>query len=84
MTEKKKRGLLSWLGFGDDDQKAPVEKQEIEESALEQEAVEQELAQQELVDELKEEVSEVEEAAQNSIEEETVVDNADLAEAEAE
>jgi len=84
MTEKKKRGLLSWLGFGDDDQKAPVEKQEIEESALEQEAVEQELAQQELVDELKEEVSEVEETTQNSIEEEATADNADLEEEEEE
>ncbi len=32
MTEKKKRGLLSWLGFGDDDQaKQPVdEKQQVE------------------------------------------------------
>ncbi|MEH0761921.1 signal recognition particle-docking protein FtsY [Vibrio sp. 16] len=39
MTEKKKRGLLSWLGFGDDDQaKQPVdEKQQVESDVVAEE-----------------------------------------------
>ena len=44
MTEKKKRGLLSWLGFGDEDQaKQPVEekdKNQVEEVAEEAQSVE--------------------------------------------
>ncbi|KOO05753.1 hypothetical protein AKJ31_20705, partial [Vibrio hepatarius] len=45
MTEKKKRGLLSWLGFGDEDQaKQPVEEKQqnqVEEAGEDAQAVEQ-------------------------------------------
>ncbi|KII80275.1 signal recognition particle-docking protein FtsY [Vibrio renipiscarius] len=68
MTEKKKRGLLSWLGFGDDDQaKQPAEEQqqveqsqpevvEPQEQEVKQEPVEQDIAEQEPVAELTPEV----------------------------
>ncbi|OLQ93701.1 signal recognition particle-docking protein FtsY [Vibrio ponticus] len=58
MTEKKKRGLLSWLGFGDDDQaKQPEQEQKVEQTQAEvvpEEVVEQ-VEEQETVAEPKQE-----------------------------
>lgn len=42
MTDKKKRGLLSWLGFGDEEQAPAEQKQTQEEQSLQEEALEQE------------------------------------------
>ncbi len=43
MTEKKKRGLLSWLGFGDDDQaKQPEQEQQVVEETQPEVVQEQE------------------------------------------
>lgn len=42
MTDKKKRGLLSWLGFGDEEQAPAEQKQTQEEQSLQEEVLEQE------------------------------------------
>ncbi|HDM8140631.1 TPA: signal recognition particle-docking protein FtsY, partial [Vibrio harveyi] len=42
MTEKKKRGLLSWLGFGDEEQsQKPTTEESVKEEAAEAPAAEQ-------------------------------------------
>ncbi|MGR5246217.1 signal recognition particle-docking protein FtsY [Vibrio sp. PNB23_22_6] len=75
MTEKKKRGLLSWLGFGDEEQnQKPTPEESVKEEAAEAPATEQKPT---------EEVAEpVEE--KTSVEEESVKAEAVSAEAEAE
>ncbi|ELB2864997.1 signal recognition particle-docking protein FtsY, partial [Vibrio alginolyticus] len=64
MTEKKKRGLLSWLGFGDEEQSPkPKTEETVKEEAVEAPSEEQ---QTEAVAEQAEATPELEEEAKQS------------------
>ncbi|WP_162045375.1 signal recognition particle-docking protein FtsY [Vibrio taketomensis] len=71
MTEKKKRGLLSWLGFGDDEQaKQPEQEQQVE-SIQPEEVVEPVVEQEETVAEVETEQQTVKAEAEAEAEQPT-------------
>ena len=65
MTEKKKRGLLSWLGFGDDESKQP-QSTEVEQNAPE--AIEESLVEEPLTEVSQEVLESTEELNAKSVE----------------
>ncbi|WPC74011.1 signal recognition particle-docking protein FtsY [Vibrio porteresiae] len=65
MTEKKKRGLLSWLGFGDDESKQP-QSTEVEQNAPE--AIEESLVEEPLTEVSQEVLESTEELNAESVE----------------
>ncbi|GAM78835.1 signal recognition particle receptor protein ftsY [Vibrio ishigakensis] len=64
MTDKKKRGLLSWLGFGDEEQAPAEQKQTQEEQASQEEVLEQQASEVEQETETTEPVAETEQVTE--------------------
>ncbi|GAM72572.1 signal recognition particle receptor protein ftsY [Vibrio sp. JCM 19236] len=65
MTDKKKRGLLSWLGFGDEEQAPAEQKQTQEEQASQEEVLEQQASEVEQETETAEPVAETEQVTED-------------------
>lgn len=70
MTDKKKRGLLSWLGFGDEEQAPAEQKQTQEEQASQEEVLEQQASEVEQETETTEPVAETEQVTEEVVAEE--------------